>query len=78
MIPAARQRVCVEGRTGLYFVLSVNHEYRYADLVDLDSATLVDAIPFERILPAHPEMDRNTRHRTHTHRRKRMSRFGAD
>ncbi len=24
MIPAARQRVCIEGRTGLYFVLSVN------------------------------------------------------
>lgn len=29
-----RQRVCVEGCTGLYFVLSASHEYRYADLVE--------------------------------------------
>lgn len=44
MIPAACQRVCVEGRPGVYFVLSVNREYRYAEWVEVDSATLVDAI----------------------------------
>jgi hypothetical protein len=57
MIPAARQRVCVEGRTGLYFVLSVNQEYGCADLLDLNSMTLVEAVRFERIVPAHPEIE---------------------
>jgi hypothetical protein len=57
MIPAARQSVCVEGRSGLYFVLTVNQEYGYADLVELDSVTLVEGVRFERILPVHPEME---------------------
>jgi hypothetical protein len=57
MIPAARQRVRVEGGTGLYFVLAVNHEYGYAELLDLDSLTLLDGVLFERILPVRPEMD---------------------
>jgi len=54
MIPAARERVSVEGRSGVFFVLTVNEETGYADLVELDlppSATLVDAVRFERILP---------------------------
>jgi hypothetical protein len=77
MIPAARQRVRVEGRAGLFFVLCVDQEHGCADLVELNSVTLVDVVPFERILPVHPEMGRNTRHRAHTHRRKRISRFAA-
>jgi len=51
MIPAARQRVRVKGRTGVFFVLTVNQDIGYADLVELDSATLVEAVRFERILP---------------------------
>jgi hypothetical protein len=57
MIPAARQRVRIEGRTGLYFVLAVNQEFGYAELLELDSLTLVDGVRFESILPAHPELD---------------------
>jgi len=57
MIPAPRQRVRVEGSAGLYFVLAVNHEYRYAELLDLDLLTLLDGVLFERILPVRPEMD---------------------
>jgi len=57
MIPASRQRVRVEGRSGLFFVLSVNEEYGCADLVELNSATLVEAVRFERILPVHLEME---------------------
>ena len=49
MIPAARQRVRVEGRTGVFFVLTVNQDLGYADLVELNSATLVEAVRFERI-----------------------------
>ncbi len=51
MIPAARQRVRVEGRAGVFFVLTVNQDIGYADLVELNSATLVEAVRFERILP---------------------------
>jgi hypothetical protein len=57
MIPAARQRVRVEGRTGLYFVLAVNQEFGYAELLELDSLTLVDGVRFESILPVHPELE---------------------
>jgi len=57
MIPAARQRVRVEGRTGLYFVLSVNQEYGCADLLKLDSVILVEAVRFESIVPVHPEIE---------------------
>jgi hypothetical protein len=34
MIPAARERVSVEGRSGVFFVLTVNEETGYADLVE--------------------------------------------
>jgi len=51
MIPAARQRVCVEGRSGVFFVLTVNQDSGYADLVELNSATLVEAVRFESLLP---------------------------
>ena len=56
MIPAARQRVCVEGRSGVFFVLTVNRETGYADLVELNSATLVEDVRFERILPFHHQI----------------------
>jgi hypothetical protein len=51
MIPAARQRVCVKSRSGVFYVLTVNQEIGYADLVELNSATLVEAVRFENILP---------------------------
>jgi|HubBroStandDraft_3_1064219.scaffolds.fasta_scaffold985683_2 hypothetical protein len=51
MIPGARQRVCVKGRSGVFYVLTVNQDIGYADLVELNSATLVEAVRFESILP---------------------------
>ena len=51
MVPAAHERVLVKGRGGLYLVLTVNQEYGYADLVELDSATLVEGVQFDKILP---------------------------
>jgi hypothetical protein len=51
MIPAARQRVCVKGRSGVFYVLTVNQDSGCADLVELNSATLVEAVRFENILP---------------------------
>lgn len=51
MVPTARERVLVKGRGGAYLVLTVYQEYGYADLVDLDSATLVEGVQFDKILP---------------------------
>lgn len=50
MIPAPRDRVFIKGRDCPYFVLNVNRESGYADLVDLKSATLIEEVPFDKIL----------------------------
>jgi len=57
MIPAARQRVRVVGHDGVFFVLTVNQDVGYADLVELGSATLFEAVLLERILPFHHEVE---------------------
>lgn len=54
LIPEPRQRVHVKGRGGLYFVLTVNQEYGYADLVELHSATMVKGVQLDKILPWRP------------------------
>ena len=54
LIPAARQRVLVRDRAGLYFVLTVYQESGCADLVELESATLVEGVQFDKILPLSP------------------------
>lgn len=59
MIPTARQRVRVDGHPGMYFVLTANYDLGYAELVELNSATLLEAVKFERILPLRPESEAN-------------------
>lgn len=51
MEPVARQHVRLKGRPGLYFVLCVYTEYGFAELVELHTATLVEGVPFNRIMP---------------------------
>lgn len=58
MIPAGRERVLIRDRVGPYFVLTVNRESGYADLVELSSGTLVERVQFDKILPlSPPEID---------------------
>ena len=53
MIPAARQRVKIEGQTGVFLVVWVDSERCTADLIPLTQGNLVETVPFSRIRPLH-------------------------
>ena len=50
-VPAARERVHVEGRSQLYFVLAVDRPAGMAFLVDLRGPGYVEEICFTRLKP---------------------------
>jgi len=54
MIPAARQRVAVEGRDEeVFLVLWVDHEHQAAELVPLIDGDRLETVPFSLIRPWH-------------------------
>ena len=51
-IPAARERVEVVGRAGLYFVLAVDHERQFATVIPLaDAGIYVEDLLFGQLRP---------------------------
>jgi hypothetical protein len=50
-VPAARERVHVEGRSQSYFVLAVDRPSGVATLVDLRGPGYVDEVPFAKLMP---------------------------
>jgi len=50
-IPAARERVRVEGRTEVYFVLAVDRDEQTAYVVDLRGHGYVEGVRFAAIAP---------------------------
>jgi hypothetical protein len=53
MVPAARQRVAVEGRNEVFLVLWVDHEHQAAELVPLINGDRLETVPFSSIRPWH-------------------------
>jgi hypothetical protein len=50
-VPAARERVHVEGRSQTYFVLTVDRATGVAYLVDLRGRGDVEEVPFAKLMP---------------------------
>lgn len=50
-IPAARERVRLEGQEGTFLVVWVDHDRGTADLIPLGEGEVEDSVPFARIRP---------------------------
>jgi hypothetical protein len=52
-IPAARERVRIEGRPEIFLVVWVDTDRRVADLISTVEGGVEESVPFARILPLH-------------------------